>query len=114
MLARQWASYHPSPIRSFTASTYALVADHGQWLPEAGHRFLSYAEEQDLLAAYDDWSVTERAMRSITRRLRMSHLDPVMAAEVPALLDELTGDFEDYFPDIVEHAASWVADSDRS
>jgi acyl carrier protein phosphodiesterase len=114
LLARQWTDFHPAPIRSFTATTYALVADHGEWLPEAGHRFLSYAEEKDLLAAYDEWPVAERAMRSITRRLGMTHLDPVMTSAVPPLIEDLAEDFDDYFPDIVDHAATWVADADRS
>jgi len=114
LLARRWNEFHGDSLTGFTSSAYHQVAEHGDWLPESGHRFLEYARGNDLFARYDDWSVTSGAMRSITRRLGRSELNEVMEREIPPLLEALETDFLRYFPDILDHASDWVADESRS
>ena len=114
LLARRWSDFHAGTLKSFTAEAYAEVAAHGEWLPESGHRFLNYASRRDLFARYDDWSVTCAAMRSITRRLGRSELDPMLESSIPPLLVALEADFLRYFPDILDHASDWVAVESRS
>lgn len=109
LLTRNWRHFHRDQLPEFTALTYERIAAHGEWLPDTGHRFLAYARDKDLLAQYGDWSVTSGALRSITRRLRLSHLDDLLDDAVPPLLSALEEDFERYFPDIVDHAIDWVA-----
>lgn len=108
LLARNWHYFHSDQLPRFTASTYERVAVHGDWLPDTGHQFLTYARDKDLLARYDDWSVTSSALRSITRRLRLTRLDPLMEGAVPPLLAALEVDFGRYFPDMIDHATDWV------
>ena len=109
LLSRTWADYHDQEISHFTSAIYREVAAHADWLPDTGMQFLDYARERDLLARYGDWSVTEGAMRSITRRLKRPELNPLLAEAVPPLLDDLEADFHRYFPDILAHASDWVA-----
>lgn len=109
LLSIRWADYHHEQLPGFTDSIYTQVSEHDDWLPESGHRFLAYARERDLLARYADWSVTSGAMRSITRRLKRSDLDPLLAEALPPLLGTLEEDFQRYFPDILGHAREWVA-----
>lgn len=109
LLTRRWHDYHPDALTRFTAGTYELVAEHGDWLPASGHRFLSYARDKDLFSQYGEWSVTARAMRSVTRRLGKTALDPTMERSIPPLIDELEADFDRYFPDVLAHARDWVA-----
>lgn len=108
LLSRRWAEYHDQALAGFTATIYPAVAAHKDWLPVSGHRFLNYARDRDLLAGYADWSVTLGAMRSITRRLKRSDLDPLLVERVLPLLDALEDDFDRYFPDILSHARNWV------
>jgi acyl carrier protein phosphodiesterase len=109
LLSRAWSDYHDQELSRFTDTVYREMAAHQDWLPEAGVQFLDYARERDLLARYGDWSVTESAMRSITRRLKRPELNPLLGEAVPPLVNALEADFRRYFPDILEHARDWVA-----
>ena len=109
LLSRAWPDYHNQEISQFTNTIYREMAAHTDWLPDTGIQFLDYARERDLLARYGDWSVTEGAMRSITRRLKRPQLNPLLSEAVPPLLDALEADFRRYFPDILQHAREWVA-----
>jgi acyl carrier protein phosphodiesterase len=108
LLARHWTEFHSDPLDTFTTTTYQAVATHSNWLSESGVRFLDYARDRDLLAAYQDWSVISSALRSITRRLDKTELNPVMEATTTGLLDDLEVDFLEYFPDMIDHATDWV------
>ena len=108
LLTREWSRFHNQPISTFTRRSYDLITDHRQWLTSDGHRFLNYAREVDLLASCNDWQVSVRAMHSITRRLGKSELDPMLGTATESILDDLHGDFLEYFPDIIEHAQTWV------
>lgn len=110
LLSRRWDEFHPNALADFTARVYRHVDDHGRWLPAHGRRFLDYARERDLLQRYGDWSVTAASLRSITRRLARSDLDPLLEAALPPLLPSLEADFCRYFPDIIDHARGWIAD----
>ncbi len=109
LLSRHWETFHHDSLPAFTAGIYTAVAGHREWLPDVGHRFLAYARERDLLASYADWDVVSGALRSITRRLDRSDLNPLMDQTIPPLLADLERDFLDYFPEILEHARIWVA-----
>ena len=111
LLSLSWSEFHPASLPGFTGRIYRAVGEHGHWLPVRGRRFLAYARERDLLGSYSDWSVTAGSMRSITRRLDRSELDPLLESEIPPLLPALAADFRIYFPDIVDHARGWTADA---
>ncbi|MGD8830454.1 MAG: ACP phosphodiesterase [Pseudomonadales bacterium] len=113
-LSSHWDEFHPTSLPRFTRKVYVDVASFEPWLPGAGHRFLTYARERDLLARYADWTVALGAMRSITRRLGLGELDAGMEAAVPPLLGDLDEDFRAYFPDIVDHACAWADEARRS
>jgi acyl carrier protein phosphodiesterase len=111
LLSRNWSSYHDLPITAFTADTYELIAGYDDWLSGSARRFFTYMRDTDLLAAYADWDVTLRALYSITRRLNQETLNGQLESAVSAIIDDLAGDFSEYFPDIVDHAQRWLVDS---
>ena len=47
-------------------------------------------------------------MRSVTRRLRRSDLDEHLARDIPDLLTQLQQDFNEYFPELQQHAIDWL------
>ena len=107
-LARRWGDFHDESLVTFTASSYREISSREAWLPDSGKRFLEHMQRVDLLAGYQDWGVTERALRSVTRRLRREHLNPSMADQVPPMLDSLEADFKAYFPDMLSHGTDWL------
>lgn len=108
LLATSWSTHHAAPLTDFTGSTYSSIDEHRDWLSESGREFLDYASASDLFARYQDWSVIERALHSVARRIRRPELGPLAAAVSLDLYQELTRDFEDYFPDILDHATEWT------
>jgi acyl carrier protein phosphodiesterase len=109
LLANQWQQHHHLPLVQFTAQTYQQIDAHAGYLPDRGLEFLQWMRQHDLLASYRSWEATCRGMRSVTRRLRRPDLNPEIEAELPELLDELAQDFDDYFPDLLQHAAHWLS-----
>lgn len=110
LLAVHWERYHPAPLPAFTAEAYAAIGPHVHRLPERGRRFFDYMREQDLLARYRGAEAMHQGLRSVTRRLDRQGLNQAMANAVDRELPGLEEDFLTYFPDLVDHAAAWLAD----
>ncbi|MCZ6853510.1 MAG: ACP phosphodiesterase [Gammaproteobacteria bacterium] len=107
-LARHWSSFHNQPIERFTQRTYEFIASDVAWLPASAHRFFGYMRDEDLLAGYRTWTVVERALFSITRRLNREDLNERLTLAAHAELPGLSEDFLGYFPDMLEHARGWL------
>ncbi|MEZ5553033.1 MAG: ACP phosphodiesterase [Pseudomonadales bacterium] len=108
LLAMSWSAHHPEVLADFTGTAYSSIAEHRDWLPESGQQFLDYAASSDLFARYQEWPVVERALHSVARRIRRPELGARAAAVSLDLYQDLTADFEAYFPDILQHAGEWT------
>ena len=109
LLSLDWKRHHHAPVAEFSQRCYALVEAHRHLLEGEHDQYLDWMQENDLLAGYAEPEVMLRGLRSITRRLRRSHLDDAVEAAVIGALPELSEDFERYFPDLVLHAREFVA-----
>ena len=108
-LARQWTTFSSEPLEAFSERTYSQIAIHDHLLPPAGARLFDYMQEVDLLAGYLQRTTMHRALTSITRRLRRTHLDAELNDAVELLLEDLEADFLGYFPELLEHAQDWMS-----
>jgi acyl carrier protein phosphodiesterase len=108
-LSLDWRDYTSTPLPSFTRDVYHTVAEHLDWFPDHGRRFMDYASSTDLLGRYGQWSTVERALASVSRRLRLTGQDDVLFTTSAAALDGLQADSRSYFPDLIVHAREWVA-----
>lgn len=109
LLARRWREYHERPLHDFSRDAYRHIAASTAHLPSRGVDFLQWMISNDLLASYRDWEAAQRGLRSITRRLRRQDLNDELTRTVPALLPALNADFDEYFPDLMNHAADWLS-----
>ncbi len=106
-LSLSWGSYYTNHLSSFTAQCYSAVRTYDTFLPDHGLRFLTYMEEQDLLANYDDWRHIKRGLAAVLRRLQRSEL---LAAAEQANLEVLSGvqeDFVLFYPDLRSIGLQW-------
>jgi len=110
VLACAWSDHHDASLDVFTGDVYDVIESHRDWLPEPGAEFLDYARDTDLFARYRHWSVIERSLHSVARRIRRPELGAEVAAVSVELLDDLTKDFDAYFPDILRHAREWIGE----
>ena len=108
LLTLDWTEHHRQPLTDFSQRCYALVENHRHLLDGKHDQYLNWMRENDLLAAYAEPEVMLRGLRSITRRLRRSHLDDAVEAAVLQALPGLSEDFGHYFPDLVGHARDFV------
>lgn len=109
LLARHWARFHPEPLEAFTHRAYRAIGPYHHWLPPRGQRLLQFMREEDLLAGYREAAVMHRSLDAVLGRLRRAPPAPAVAAAVDRHLPGLEADFLDYFPALVDHAATWLA-----
>ena len=114
LLATAWPHHHHQSLTDFSAETYRCIHGCADYLPESGREFFAWMVENYLLASYRHWESAQRGMRSVTRRLRRGELNDQLADRLPALVDELQQDFDDYFPDLQDHANSWLSAATQS
>ncbi|MFW6094501.1 MAG: ACP phosphodiesterase [Pseudomonadota bacterium] len=109
LLARHWHRFHPAPLPEFSRGAYAAIGRHVPRLPESGRRFFTLMTERDLLTRYREPQTLHRSLASVARRLRRPGLEDGLEEIVAARLPRLEADFLVYFPDLVHHAAHWLA-----
>ena len=108
LLSLDWTLHHREPLTDFSRRCYALIDTHRHLLQGQHDQYLDWMQDSDLLASYAAPEVMLRGLRSITRRLRRSHLDDAVEHAVAGALPGLHADFEEYFPDLVLHARQFV------
>lgn len=109
LLARHWQRFHPAALTDFTATAYAAIRPHVYRLPEPGRRFFRFMSEDDLLARYLHVDAMHRGVAAIMRRLNRSESSTGAMEVIDERLVDLDQDFLDYFPDLIAHAADWLA-----
>lgn len=98
-LARYWSAYAQEPLTVFCARVYAVLAGEAQ-LPGRLALIAPRMAEQDWLGAYRDFTVLERVVVSLQRRLsRPEGLDGAMD-ELERLYRPLTLDFFAFYPQV--------------
>lgn len=79
-LARNWSKFYDNAITVVSADCYDALTHNLVRLPQRGHRFITYMQDVDLLANYDDWHHIEQGLKSVLRRLQVVlNLEDVIA-----------------------------------
>jgi len=109
-LAANWPNYHPLPLATYAANTYAYLQSRFEELPAGAQHMLPYMTQHDWLTGYAQLDGIQRVMGGMSRR---SKFDSRMH-EAPALLASAYADFEAefnrFFPDLEAHVAAFRAD----
>lgn len=109
LLARAWDRFHHESLPGFSARAYAAIGRHVERLPDRGRRFFEHACRHDLFTRYRETDTLHGSLVSIARRLDRAWLAVPAIDAIDAALPALTEDFERYFPELVAHAAEWLA-----
>lgn len=102
-LARDWARYHPRPLREFTQTIYQVLLSQREAFPPRFQRVLPAMARDDWLAAYADVSVVNTALNGISRRFR--YPDRALAlrdsgVELERNYTALAAHFGEFFPQL--------------
>lgn len=98
-LAKHWEQYAEQPIDSFTQQVYRALAQ-SHHLPEGLARIAPRMSEQNWLASYHEWSVVERALNGIARRLSRPELLDGSFQVLNQHYEQLEDLFHQIYPDL--------------
>lgn len=108
-LAREWESLHPEPLEDFAARVYSALEAQNDVLDERLRVVAPNLKSHNVLVAYRRVAGVERALGSLSRRLRR----PNPLAQAAAVLDRDDGglrhDFHALLPDLERFAHREVA-----
>jgi acyl carrier protein phosphodiesterase len=116
-LARNWQRYSPIALEAYTAAFYASATPHLRELPPDARALLERIISRDLLGSYVRVDGVERAMRRISAYLN-SRWKKQLALEqgirdLVAQDAAFAADFDEFFPALQAHVASWTASVGR-
>ena len=109
VLARRFAELEGQSLISFTRYTYQVLDESRHLYPDSARRFLDAMRTHDLLGAYTEPRVIERAFLHIAERLRMKDIVAPAMASLQADYVGFETDFAHYYPDLKSHTADWLA-----
>lgn len=112
-LACHWTDYCAVSLPRFIADTYRTLSTHKRVFDGRSHGVAMRMIEQDWLSAYIHRESIGGALGGISRRLsRPNPLNDAMI-EVDRLYDQLLGDFQVFFPDLLAYSNQLVESFDE-
>lgn len=103
-LARDWHTYHGTPLHQFTALAYQDIGTHEALFPKRLAKVFGHMVSQDWLASYADFDNVVFALTRMSKR--SAKTGPLADAALSArdIYTELSGDFDSFFPALVTQA----------
>ncbi len=105
-LARDFAHWSAIPLAGFSTRVQEILAAHTVSMPPRMRDFARYMQARDLPAAYADRGEIAATLTGLSGRLR--HANP-LATALPVLVADdaaLTRHFRDFFPALIDTAAT--------
>lgn len=102
-LANAWEDYASEPLPAFTTRVYQVLADEAH-LPGHLAQIAPRMAAQDWLGSYRDFSVLERVVASMRRRLSRPALLDDAELELERLYEPLCKDFRAFYPELMAFA----------
>jgi acyl carrier protein phosphodiesterase len=106
-LAKNWATYSPKPLESFTAEVYESFKTYPVKLPLAVSQLILRMADEDWLGGYRSVDGVENAAARLSKRLSMRFNKPFRldaASELIANYSDLEMDFLEFFPELLKYA----------
>jgi acyl carrier protein phosphodiesterase len=111
MLAKNWDQYHDTPLDLYTQQTYQTILSFEPILPEHVKYMLQYMIPDNWLFNYAKLEGIERALAGMARRSKYESKMELAVNDLRKYYDSFTKEFEIFFPDLQQHADSWLKQS---
>ena len=105
-LARKWDQYAAGPLPEFTRRVYSALKAHLDILPPRLQSIIPRTAADDWLLAYGDITNIGHALAGLSRRLSRENELHRGLNELRANYADLEGDFQAFFPQLVEYVAT--------
>ncbi len=108
-LARHWERYSDQSLERFDAHLRSLLAAHERLVPPALARFMAYADQRGLFAAYREESEMLYSLAGVGSRLRRANPLGDVATIWPRVKGPCADTFQEIFPVIQSDVDAWIA-----
>lgn len=103
-LACRWSDYSPQPLEDFCKQVYRIFEAHNHLVPARLQHILPRMISENWLLSYRERDGIARVLKGLSGRLsRPNHLADSIA-ELDHYYAVLEGDFQEFFPQLVEFA----------
>ena len=106
-LAKQWKKFSEIPLWFFTENCYRVFEKYFDIMPSRNQMMLKYMREENWLLNYSHTEGIERSLRGMSRRIKNNPGIENAHWDLKKHYNELEKDFENYFPELMKHVASW-------
>ena len=103
MLAKSWNDYHELELVEFTKHAHQQLSDAEEYMPELMKNRLNGMAKHNWLASYVERDTIEKALISISNRIRFENNLDQAYSEVLNQYDVIEQTFKSFFPELVEH-----------
>ena len=107
LLAKEWKKYHAETLSAFARRCYALVEERMDMLPVKTKRFYHYMRMNDLLNQYATKRGIQEVLIGMDHRTKFESRMSDAFSGMEANLNAFQGNFERFFPDLVEACVLW-------
>ena len=108
-LARYWERYADGSLADFDRDIRHLLARHEAMVPPGLARFMAYADQRGLFAAYREESEMLRSLAGIGQRLRRANPLHRVGEIWPEVRDHCAETFVSVFPVVQSEVDDWVS-----
>jgi len=108
-LSLNWAKYTDQPLPDFTLEAYACLQRHHHLMPDPVHAYVPKMIADNWLETYSTHNGIAYTFRRMSHRVSRPDL---LAGALDTMVDHfeaLNTEFNTFFPDVVQHAASFTA-----
>lgn len=108
-LANNWAYWSKGALKDLTSDSYRALKKFDAYIPNRNQEFVSFMQNNDLLAGYQHWSNIELATSGVMRRLGRPELSDPSIQSMSSALKKCEFSFRSCLSEMVDHTADWNA-----
>jgi acyl carrier protein phosphodiesterase len=106
-LAKNWQSYHTTPLTDFAENVYRTITSYDSILPENVKRMLPYMIKGNWLVNYSKTEGIHRALSGMASRSPYASKMDEAVDDLVLSYDEFQKEFETFFPELKKFAESF-------
>jgi len=100
-LAREFSSYHDTPLEAFAERFYRLLEQYEPQMPPRLQQIIPSMIERNWLVSYREVDAIERSLSRISQRLSRPNPLGETAEDLRRCYDDFAVDFEEFFPELL-------------
>ena len=109
-LAANWKDYHRTDLLTFTLDVYEVLQNHDDILPPRVKKMLGYMISGNWLYNYSHIEGINNVLGGMARRTKFESGMENASDDLELYYEEFKSDFQAFFPDLINFAASFEID----